>query len=78
MLHYLPGNLKKYRILKNLTQENVAEYLRITPQSVSKWERGESYPDITFLPALANMFETSVDLLDWYGHHPRRRNTISN
>lgn len=39
MLHYLPGNLKKYRILKNLTQENVAEYLRITPQSVSKWER---------------------------------------
>lgn len=40
MLHYLPGNLKKYRILKNLTQENVAEYLRITPQSVSKWERG--------------------------------------
>lgn len=24
MLHYLPGNLKKYRILKNLTQENVA------------------------------------------------------
>ena len=63
MLHYLPGNLKKYRILKNLTQENAAEYLRITPQSVSKWERGESYPDITFLPALANMFETSVDLL---------------
>lgn len=32
-------------------------------QSVSKWERGESYPDITFLPALANIFETSVDLL---------------
>ena len=44
---YLPENLKKYRILKNLTQEDVAEYLRITPQSVSKWERGESYPDIT-------------------------------
>ena len=42
MLHYLPGNLKKYRILKNLTQENLAEYLRITPQSVSKWERGGS------------------------------------
>lgn len=60
---YLPENLKKYRILKNLTQEDVAEYLGITPQSVSKWERGESYPDITFLPALANIFETSVDLL---------------
>ena len=60
---YLPENLKKYRLLKNLTQENVAEYLGITAQSVSKWEIGESYPDITFLPALANIFETSIDLL---------------
>ena len=62
MLH-LPENLKKYRLLHNLTPEDVAEYLGITAQSVSKWERGESYPDITFLPALANIFETSVDLL---------------
>lgn len=62
-MFYLPENLKKYRILKDLTQEDVAEFLGITAQSVSKWERGESYPDITFLPALANIFETSVDLL---------------
>ena len=60
---YLSENLKKYRLLKNLTQEDVAEYLGITAQSVSKWERGDSYPDITSLPALANIFETSVDLL---------------
>ena len=60
---YLSENLKKYRLIKNLTQEDVAEYLGITPQSVSKWERGECYPDITFLPALANIFETSIDLL---------------
>lgn len=60
---YLAENLKKYRVMKNLTQEDVAELLRITPQSVSKWERGESYPDITFLPALANIFDTSIDLL---------------
>lgn len=38
---YLPENLKKYRILKDLTQEDVAEYLGITAQSVSKWERGD-------------------------------------
>nr|MBQ4320513.1 helix-turn-helix transcriptional regulator [Clostridia bacterium] len=44
---YLAENLKKYRLLKNLTQEDIAEYLNITPQSVSKWERSESYPDIT-------------------------------
>ncbi|MPM83027.1 hypothetical protein SDC9_130090 [bioreactor metagenome] len=60
---YLSENLKRYRILKNLTQEDVAEYLNITPQSVSKWERGDCYPDITFLPALANIFETSIDIL---------------
>ena len=60
---YLSENLKKFRTLKNLTQEDVAEFLNITPQSVSKWERGDCYPDITLLPALANIFETSIDLL---------------
>ena len=39
---YLSKNLKKYRITNNLTQEDVAEYLGITAQSVSKWERGVS------------------------------------
>lgn len=62
MLH-LSENLKRFRTIKNLTQEDVAKYLNITPQSVSKWERGESYPDITFLPALANIFDTSIDVL---------------
>lgn len=60
---YLSKNLKEFRLKNNLTQVDVAEYLNITPQSVSKWERGETYPDITFLPALANIFETSIDLL---------------
>ena len=60
---YLSENLRKYRIAKNLTQEDIAEYLHLTPQSVSKWERGETYPDITLLPALANILETSIDLL---------------
>ena len=48
----LRENLKKYRILKNLTQEDVANCLCVTLQSVSKWERGECYPDITLLPVL--------------------------
>ncbi|HBH94279.1 MAG TPA: transcriptional regulator, partial [Ruminococcaceae bacterium] len=60
---YLAENLKKYRIIKDLTQEEVADYLGVTPQSVSKWERSECCPDITLLPALANIFETSIDLL---------------
>ena len=41
-MFYLSENLKKYRIMKNLTQEDVAEYLGLTPQSISKWERGIS------------------------------------
>lgn len=60
---YLAENLKKARIAHNLTQEDVAAFLGITPQSISKWERGDCYPDITFLPALANIFQTSIDLL---------------
>ena len=40
---YLAKNLKMYRMLKNLTQEDIAEALNITPQSVSKWERGVSH-----------------------------------
>ncbi len=62
-MFYLSENIKKYRMIKNLTQEDLAGLLGVTPQSVSKWERAESYPDITFLPALANIFETSIDLL---------------
>ncbi len=62
-MFYLSENLRKYRIMNNLTQEDVAEYLGVTPQSVSKWERNECYPDITLLPALANIFETSIDSL---------------
>ena len=62
-MFYLAENLKKYRIKKNLTQEELADLLGLTPQSISKWERAESYPDITLLPALASIFETSIDLL---------------
>jgi len=62
-MQHFAENIRNYRIKKNFTQEEVAELLQLTPQSVSKWERGESYPDITLLPALANIFETSIDLL---------------
>ena len=48
---------------KGYTQKQLSEKLEISDKTISKWERGESYPDITFLPALANIFETSVDLL---------------
>lgn len=42
--------LKNLRRSKDLTQEEVATHLGISFQAISKWERGEGYPDITMLP----------------------------
>ena len=39
-------NLKHYRELKNLTQEQLAEYLGITSRAISQWECGRTAPDI--------------------------------
>ena len=60
---FLAENLKKLRKGKDLTQEEVADLLHVSPQSVSKWERGDTLPDITLLPSLANLYQISVDAL---------------
>ena len=56
-------NIRSLRKTKDVTQEELAEYLGISFQSISKWERGEGFPDITMLPDLADFFNTSVDEL---------------
>ena len=56
-------NLKRLRREKDLTQEELAAHLGISFQAISKWERGESYPDITILPALSNYFKITIDEL---------------
>ena len=58
---YLSENIRRLRREKGITQENLAEFLGVTFQSVSKWERGESYPDITILPAIASFFGVTTD-----------------
>lgn len=60
---FIGENIKRLRREKELTQETLAEYLGVTFQSVSKWERGETYPDITLLPAIADFFGVSADEL---------------
>jgi len=60
---YLAENLKRERKSNDMTQEDVAEIIGVSPQSVSKWERGDTYPDITLLPSLANLYNTSIDSL---------------
>lgn len=59
----LGDNLKKYRLQKGLTQEQLAEILTVSPQAVSRWEHDAAYPDITLLPAIANFYDISLDEL---------------
>ncbi|MGN0485920.1 MAG: helix-turn-helix domain-containing protein [Acutalibacteraceae bacterium] len=61
MTVYFGENLKRLRKEKNITQETLADYLGVSFQAVSKWERGETYPDITMLPSLSAFFDVSVD-----------------
>lgn len=54
-------NIKRIRLERSLTQEEMAGHLGVSSQSVSKWERGEGYPDIEMLPALSSYLGLSVD-----------------
>lgn len=63
MTIYLGENIKRLRRERDLTQEALAEFLGVTFQSVSNWERGESYPDITLLPEIAGFFKVSLEEL---------------
>ncbi len=51
---------------KGITQEELANFMGVSKASVSKWEKGHSYPDITFLPQLAAYFDISLDELMGY------------
>ncbi len=56
-------NLLSARKEKNMSQEELAQYVGVTRQAVSKWETGECFPDIFKLSALADALDTSIDSL---------------
>lgn len=58
--------IKRLRKQKGLSQNELAEVLNVTAQSVSKWESDNSYPDISQLPAIASFFGISIDELFAY------------
>lgn len=55
--------IRTYRREKEMTQEQLAERLGVACQSVSRWEGGSGYPDLELLPAIAELFEVSMDEL---------------
>ncbi len=57
------NNLKIFRKQNGFTQEQIAEKLNVTRQAVAKWERGETVPDIENCIALADIYDTTVDML---------------
>ena len=59
----LSENVKRFRLKKNLTQEQLAAKLGISAQAVSKWETSETYPDGALLVPLANALSVSLDEL---------------
>lgn len=59
-------NIVRLRHEKKITQERLAEFLGVTKASVSKWETGQSMPDILMLPQLATYFDVKVDELMGY------------
>lgn len=55
--------IRKLRRDADLTQERLAEILSISPQAVSRWETDMAMPDVSLLPAIANLFDVTTDYL---------------
>ena len=54
-------NLQYYRKQNNLTQEDLAEQMQVSRQSVSKWENGEAMPDLEKVIKLADILRVNLD-----------------
>jgi transcriptional regulator with XRE-family HTH domain len=59
----LAENIYNFRKKSGLTQEDLADKLNISFQAVSKWENGQTAPDISLLPVIAQIFNVNIDTL---------------
>ncbi len=60
-MNVLSKNLKRFRIAKNMTQEQAAEALGVSTQTVSRWECNTTLPDVTLLPKIAALYCVTID-----------------
>ena len=54
-------NLKRFRVAKNLTQEQAAEAIGVSTQTISRWECNTTLPDVTLLPKIAALYCVTID-----------------
>ncbi|APU71311.1 helix-turn-helix domain-containing protein [Companilactobacillus crustorum] len=62
-MNKFPEQLKRLRKNNQMTQDDLAEKLFVTRQAISKWESGDSTPDLTNLIKLTDIFNVSMDTL---------------
>ena len=63
MQRQIGETISRFRQNQNMTQEEFASRLGVTPQAVSKWERGTSIPDTTLLPNICKLLNVHADVL---------------
>ena len=63
MEHDIGSKIKSARLEKKLTQEQVAELLGVSRQTISNWENEKSYPDIISVIKMSDCYEVSLDYL---------------
>jgi transcriptional regulator with XRE-family HTH domain len=56
-------HIKRIREEKGISQEELAEYLNVSRQAVSNWERGKTEPDIETLHKIATFFDVNIEVL---------------
>lgn len=56
-------NIKRYRLLKGITQAELADILDVSTQAISKWEQDKNLPDVQLLEKICEVFDISIDEL---------------
>lgn len=72
----LGKNIALLRKEFKLTQAELAEKLNVSYQAISQWERGETFPDVTILPELADIFDVTTDSMFGRENEPQRISNI--
>ena len=68
----LGNQIKKYRSELQLSQDQLAEHIYVSRQTISNWENEKSYPDVNSLVLLSEVFKTCSFRFDCKIHYQRR------